>query len=215
MGAIADRVAAVRDRIEAVASDPARVTLVAVCKGVDPGRVAEAVAAGVDDLGENYAQELLAKRSEVGGQLRWHFLGAVQRRKVRALAPAVHLWHSVDRQAAGEEIARRAPGAQVLVQVNVTGAPHRNGCPWGETAGLVGRLHDLGLQVRGLMCIGPRPDPRPAFRRLAQTASALGLGELSMGMSEDLEAAVEEGATIVRVGRDIFGPRDERPELRR
>jgi pyridoxal phosphate enzyme (YggS family) len=212
---IAERVAAVRDRIEAAGGDPARVTVVAVSKGVGADLVAEAVAAGVGDLGENYAQELLAKRAAVGGAPRWHFLGAIQRRKVRGLAPHVHLWHSVDRLAAGREIARRAPGAHVMVQVNVTGAPQRNGCNWEDTAELVEGLQDLGLYVRGLMCIGPRLGPRPAFRRLAETASTLGLGDLSMGMSDDLEVAVREGATIVRVGRDIFGPRDDRVDLRR
>lgn len=206
---------AVRDRIHAAGGDPSRVTLVAVSKGVGPELVAEAVEAGVGDLGENYAQELLAKRTEVTGTARWHFLGAIQRRKVRGLAPFVHLWQSVDRPSAGQEIARRAPGAHVMVQVNVTGAPHRNGCAWEDAAGLVQRLRGLGLHVRGLMCIGPRPDPRPAFRRLADTAAALGLEDVSMGMSEDLEVAVEEGATMVRVGRDIFGPRDDRIDLRR
>ncbi len=215
MAGLAERVAAVRDRIEAAGGDAARVTVVAVSKGVGPELVAEAVAAGVADLGENYAQELLAKRAAVGEAPRWHFLGAIQRRKVRGLAPYVHLWHSVDRLAAGREIARRAPGARVMVQVNVTGAPERNGCSWEDTTGLVQGLQDLGLHVRGLMCIGPRLDPRPAFRRLAETASVLGLGDLSMGMSDDLEVAVQEGSTIVRVGRDIFGPRDDRVDLRR
>lgn len=203
---VAARVAEVRRRIEAAA--PGRpVTLVAVTKGFGPERVEAARAAGVDDLGENYARELVAKAGAVGAGGRWHFLGAVQRRKVRALASVVHLWQSVDRVAAGREIARHAPGAKVLVQVNVTGGAARNGCGWHDAAPLVADLRALGLDVRGLMAVAGRDDPRPQFRRLAALGRGLGLTELSMGMSGDLEVAVEEGSTMVRVGEAIFGPR--------
>ncbi len=215
MGRLEERLAAVRARIRAAGGDPGTITLVAVSKGVTADRAAEAVAAGVGDLGENYAQELLAKFQAVGPGPRWHFLGAVQRRKVRALAPAVDLWQSVDRLAAGEEIARRSPAARVLVQVDVARLPRRNGCSWEELPGLVDALRGLGLQVRGLMCIAPEDDPRPHFRRLARTAADLQLPEVSMGMSGDLEVAVEEGATMVRVGTALFGPRDDRTGLRR
>ncbi|MGH9177264.1 MAG: alanine racemase, partial [Acidimicrobiales bacterium] len=176
-----------------------------------PGTVAAARAAGLDDLGENYAQELVAKAPAAGPGARWHYLGAVQRRKVRDLAPLVHLWHTVDRVAAGREIARHAPGAAVLVQVNVTGAAGRAGCSWEDAAGLVDGLRALGLDVRGLMAVAGRDDPRPQFRRLASLARQLGLPELSMGMSDDLEVAVQEGSTMVRIGRDLFGPRPARP----
>ncbi len=207
--------AAVRERIAAAGGDPGAVTLVAVTKGAGAEAVAAARQAGVDDFGENYAQELLAKQAAVEPGPRWHFLGAVQRRKVRALAPLVHLWQSVDRLPVGFEICRHAPGGRVLVQVDVTGAPGRNGCTWDEAPALVDGLRALGLDVRGLMCIGPRPDPRPEFRRLARLAGRLELAEVSMGMSGDLEIAVQEGSTMVRVGTALFGPRSDRPELRR
>ena len=203
---LADRVAEVRARIAAAAGERP-VTLVAVTKGFGRDTVTAARAAGLDDLGESYAQELVAKADAMGDGGRWHFVGAVQRRKVRDLAPLVHLWHSVDRVAAGREIARHAPGAAVLVQVNVTGLANRNGCTWEEAPALVDDLRGLGLDVRGLMAVAGRDGPRPQFRRLAELGRRLGLAELSMGMSGDLEVAVEEGSTMVRVGHALFGPR--------
>lgn len=203
---VAERVADVRRRVDA-AGPAGPVTLVGVTKGFGADAVAAARAAGLDDLGESYAQELAAKAGAIGAGGRWHFLGAVQRRKVRPLASLVHLWQSVDRLAAGREIARHAPGASVLVQVNVTGIAGRNGCGWDEAPALVDDLRGLGLDVRGLMAVAGRSDPRPQFRRLAALARALEVDELSMGMSGDLEVAVAEGSTMVRVGRDLFGPR--------
>ncbi|MDP9070555.1 MAG: YggS family pyridoxal phosphate-dependent enzyme [Actinomycetota bacterium] len=215
MEAVAERLARVRARIASAGGDGRSVTLVAVSKGTGTDEVVAARDAGIADFGENYAQELLAKQALVDGGLRWHFLGAVQRRKVRRLAPVVHLWQSVDRQAAGREIARHLPEGRVLVQVNVTGAPGRNGCTWEEAPALVERLRDDGLDVRGLMCVGPEDDPRPQFRRLAVLARRLELPEVSMGMSGDLEIAVQEGATMVRVGTALFGPRSDPRDLRR
>ncbi|HWC12922.1 MAG TPA: YggS family pyridoxal phosphate-dependent enzyme [Acidimicrobiales bacterium] len=215
MAGVAERLAEVRARIAAAGGDAGAITLVAVSKGARPASVAAAREAGLTDFGENYAHELVAKAATAGAGARWHFLGAVQRRKVRDIAPLVHLWQSVDRLAEGEEIARHAPGAGVLVQVEVTGDAGRNGCRWDEVPGLVDDLRALALDVRGLMCIGPRHDPRPAFRRLSVTARALELSEVSMGMSGDLEAAVQEGATMVRVGNALFGPRPAPARLRR
>lgn len=183
------------------------VGIVAVTKGFGPKAVAAAHAAGLDDMGESYAKELVAKADAAGGRLRWHFLGAVQRRKVRDLAPLVQLWQSVDREVAAAEIARHAPGAAILVQVNVTGAPGRNGCTWEEAPALVDGARALGLAVRGLMAVAGRTDPRSDFRRLASLARALDLTELSMGMSGDLDVALEEGSTMIRVGRALFGER--------
>lgn len=210
------RADAVRRRVAAAAGGRA-VTIVAVTKGFGPDAVAAARRAGIDDVGESYGRELAAKAGALpaGDQPRWHFLGAVQRRKVRDLAPLVHLWHGVDRQAAGNEIADHAPGAAVLVQVNVTGATGRNGCTWAQAPALADGLRVAGLDVRGLMAVAgsgdpnrePCSDPRSDFRRLAHLARDLGLAELSMGMSGDLEAAVEEGATMIRVGHALFGAR--------
>jgi pyridoxal phosphate enzyme (YggS family) len=211
--AVARNVEAVRDRIARAGGD-GRVRLVAVTKGFGPEAVRAALAAGVDDIGENYAQELEDKAAHLassGVSPRWHFIGRVQRNKVRRLAPIVSLWQTVDRIELGTEIAARAPGAAVLVQVNASGEPQKAGCPPEGAAALVEDLRALGLAVRGLMTIGAAADvtaTRAAFRRVSVLADALGLPELSMGMSDDLELAVECGATMVRVGRGLFGDRD-------
>lgn len=212
---VAESVAAVRARIAAAATragrDPAEVTLVAVTKTVDAGHVRAAVAAGVVDIGENRAQELVAK-APVVPDARWHFVGVLQRNKVRVLAPLVSCWQSVDREALGAEIARRAPGARVLVEVNLAGEPQKGGCAPADAPRLVDRLRGLGLRVDGLMTVPPEAgDPRRFFAALRDLGARLGLAELSMGMSADFEAAVEEGATMVRVGRALFGARPVGP----
>jgi PLP dependent protein len=210
---VATRVEEVRARIAAAAAragrDPAAVTLVAATKTVDPDRLQAVIDAGVTDVGENRAQELLAKAPLVEGA-RWHFLGRLQRNKVKALARWVACWQTVDRPELGVEIARRAPaaGARVLVEVNLGEEPQKGGCLPGELAGLVERLRTDGLDVAGLMTVPPHQgDPRRWFAALREHAAALGVAELSMGMTEDFEIAVEEGATLVRVGRALFGAR--------
>lgn len=216
------RVAAVRDRIAHAGGDPQAVRLVAVTKGFDAGVVREALDAGLEDIGESYVQELVGKATELGQSaddrgLRWHFVGRLQRNKVRKAAPYVSLWHSVDRLALGAAIARFAPGVAVLAQVNVSGEATKGGCEPSMAPALVDGLIDLGLDVRGLMTIapaGPAEGARPAFRALHDLAQRLGLAELSMGMSDDLEVAVQEGATMVRVGRDLFGPRPDQAGVR-
>ena len=217
---VAARLSVVRERIARAGGAPEQVTVVAVTKGHGADAARTALAAGLVDVGENYAADLLATRAATVGEevtCRWHFLGHVQRNKVRAIAAAVDIWQAVDRLAAGTEISRRAPGAEVLVQVNVSGEAQRNGCDPDEARALVDDLVGLGLDVRGLMAVGPAPpqDARPAFRLLAALADRLGLPVRSMGMSDDLEAAVSEGSTMVRVGRALFGPRDGGDDLRR
>ncbi|GAC1314261.1 MAG: YggS family pyridoxal phosphate-dependent enzyme [Acidimicrobiales bacterium] len=214
-----ERLAAVRRRIEAVARGR-QVEIIAVTKGFGPEAVDAAVAAGLTAVGENYAQELLAKAAVGAGRdaVRWHFIGGIQRNKVATLAPHVGLWHTVDRPSLVDAIAGHAPGAPVLVQVNVTGDPARPGAAWEDVGALVSRGRDAGLDVRGLMAVGPAGDPeqaRPKFAELAALAGRLGLSELSMGMTDDLEVAVAEGSTIVRVGTALFGPRPQRADLRR
>ncbi len=184
--------------------------MIGVTKGFGSEAVRAARAAGLTDLGENYAAELVAKAAtQADAGMVWHFLGAVQRNKVAQLAPLVGLWQSVARQAEGERIARFAPRAQVLVQVETTGLPGRNGCTPAATGELVARLGDLGLEVRGLMTVAaPGAEaPKQAFETLARLADRLGLEERSMGMSDDLEAAVAAGSTMVRIGRALFGAR--------
>ncbi|HKX70435.1 MAG TPA: YggS family pyridoxal phosphate-dependent enzyme [Acidimicrobiales bacterium] len=220
---VAARAAAVRARIEGAGGDPDTVRLVAVTKGFDAAVVRAALAAGLVDVGESYVQELVAKAAELDRDRsgeprpRWHFVGRLQRNKVRKAAPHVALWHSVDRLALGAEIARCAPGASVLVQVNASGEATKAGCPPSEAPALVDGLRDLGLDVQGLMTIapaGPAAAARATFRSLREVAGSLGLRELSMGMSGDLEVAVEGGATMVRVGTDLFGPRPDPPGAR-
>jgi len=212
---IAGNVAAVRARIGDAARRSGRessaVRLVAATKTVPVEQIAEAVAAGVTDVGENRAQELLAKAptlAEPSPTLQWHFVGALQRNKVRALATWVAIWQTVDREELGIEIARRAAGARVLVEVNLGAEPQKAGCVPGDAAPLVDALRARGLRVEGLMAIPPADDdPRPWFASLRDLAARLELRELSMGMTDDFETAIEEGATIVRVGRAIFGSR--------
>jgi len=187
------------------------VRVIGVTKGFGRDAVAAARAAGLTDLGENYAAELVSKaaaESDAPGVV-WHFLGAVQRNKVAQLAPLVGVWQSIAREAEGARIARFAPRARVLVQVETTGLPGRNGCQPAAAGELVSRLGDLGLDVRGLMTVAaPGMDAaKEAFGTLARLADQLGLEERSMGMSDDLEAAVAAGSTMVRIGRALFGAR--------
>lgn len=234
---VAEEIARVRQRIDDAGGRDVR--LVAVTKGFPAAAAVAAVAGGADACGESYAQELVAKVAElaldpaaVGPPADrprwqpavtaeppcWHFIGNLQRNKVRQLAPWVSVWQSVDRVSLGGEIARRAPGATVLAQVNLSGESHRGGCPPDEAPALVEALDALGLHVVGLMGVAPAGPPalaRPGFRRLVALADRLGLPERSIGMSADLEVAVAEGATVVRVGGDLFGPRPPRQDGRR
>jgi len=139
---------------------------------------------------------------------RWHFLGALQRNKVRALAPWVVCWQSVDRPELGPVLGRHAPGATVLIEVNLAGEPQKSGCAPEVAAALRDTLSGHGLVVAGLMAVPPaHDDPRRWFVALRELGERLGVAELSMGMTDDYETAVEEGATIVRVGRALFGDR--------
>jgi pyridoxal phosphate enzyme (YggS family) len=212
------RLAIVRARIAATGRDPDTVIILAVTKGFPPEAVDAAAASGLSDIGENYAQELEAKAAATHSPVRWHFIGHIQTNKVRRLAPLVTLWHGVDRLHAGQAIARHQPGGAVLVEVNTAGDPAKSGCRPDEASGLVEQLRELGLDVRGLMTIaaaGPPEEARVAFARLADLGNRLDLPELSMGMTADLEPAVQAGATIVRVGTALFGPRPLRPDLQR
>jgi uncharacterized pyridoxal phosphate-containing UPF0001 family protein len=205
---VAARLALVRARIAQAGGDPDLIRVVAVTKGFGPDAVGAARAVGLTDIGENYASELQTKAPGPAGTC-WHFLGAVQRNKVPSLAPLVDVWQGVARLVEGERIAHFAAGARVLVQVDYTGLPGRNGCAPAAVPALVRALEDLDLRVQGLMTVAP-PDTvqaEAAFRSLRREADALGLAERSMGMTEDLEAAVAAGSTMVRIGRALFGDR--------
>lgn len=222
MRSVEANVADVRDRVATacrrVGRPPEEVTIVAVAKGVTPDRIREAVDAGVTDIGENRAQELRDKVRVLGEEaVRWHYVGRVQTNKVRYLDP-VHMVHSVGRGKEARALEKR--GAKdgrswdVLLEVNVAGETTKQGVPPESLGALLEEMRAYPrVRVRGLMIMAPQAenpeDVRWVFaegRRLCDRyREALdGPEELSMGMTDDLEVAVEEGATIVRVGRAIF-----------
>jgi pyridoxal phosphate enzyme (YggS family) len=222
---VAARAAFARERIARAGADPDQVRIVAVTKGFGPEEVAAGYEAGLRDFGENYADELVAKWPTLGHSARWHFLGAIQRNKVGRLASYVDCWQAVSRVLEGEAIRRHIAAAgdgaaleqvSLLVEVETTGAPGRGGCVPEEVPGVVAGLIELGWRVDGLMTVAPMGDSvmaRAAFDRVAALREDLGLRELSMGMSEDLEQAVAAGATMVRLGTALFGPRPNRRRL--
>jgi hypothetical protein len=214
---VAARLADVRARIAAAGGGP-EVGVLAVTKAFGPDVVDIAVAAGCDAIGENYAQELVAKRDAIAGHagLGVHFIGQLQTNKVRQLAGLVTVYETVDRTKLAREIAKRAPGAAVLIQVDtsaLTGdtAAGKGGCPIAELDALVDSVGELDLELRGLMTVGPTEGgpaaARPGFDAVRAAVDRLGLAECSMGMSDDLEVAVECGSTQVRVGTALFGSR--------
>lgn len=204
---------------------PEDVKLVAVSKRIKAGRIIEALDFGLDTFGENYAQELRDKRRlvEEGSpkKANWHFIGSLQKNKVKYLVGSVELIHSLDSLSVSEEINKRAESSgekvSVLVEVNA-GEESKGGVEQGSVEGFIDELGKLSsLEVKGLMTMPPYSDDperaRPYFRNLRHLRDTLNkkysdLTELSMGMSGDFEVAIEEGATIVRVGTSIFGPRD-------
>jgi uncharacterized pyridoxal phosphate-containing UPF0001 family protein len=215
---VARRLVAIQERIDAAGGRAVRV--VAVTKGFGVDAVSAAMACGLHDIGESYAQEALAKLAPTSPDApppaerpTVHFIGGLQRNKVRKLAPVVDVWQSVDRLELAEEIARRAPGAQVMLQVDLSGEVTKGGCPPDAVEPLLAGAVDRGLVVVGLMGIAPRGEPelaRPGFRLLRGLVDRFSLRECSMGMTADLEVAVEEGTTMVRVGTALFGPRPPR-----
>jgi len=233
--AIADRIAGIRARIATAAARvgraPESIRLIGVAKRMAAERVAAAVRAGLGDIAENYVQEARTKLAEVRAILdssghkcpNWHFIGQLQRNKAGFVANEFDWVQTVDRERLGHDLDRRAAAAgrslEVLLQVDVSGEPGKGGvAPDALPALLAAAAGWPQLRVRGLMAIpAPAETPeaaRPAFERLRRLRDALrnepggdGLRELSMGMSGDFEVAVEEGATMVRVGTAIFGAR--------
>jgi PLP dependent protein len=212
---LAVRLREVRRRIEEAClrsgRSPEEVRVVGVTKGVPAERVAAGRRAGVADLGENYVQELMRKRGAVPDAT-WHFIGRLQRNKARKVLEAADVVHSLEPGPAadllGTAAAERGEPVAALVEVDFTG--RRVGVSPDDLGPLVERWNDHpGFRLLGLMAIPPMDeDPRPYFRRLRELRDSLGgLPELSMGMSADYEEAVEEGATMVRIGTAIFGPR--------
>lgn len=210
---VVDRIAAAAAR---VGRSPREITLVAVGKTTDASGLRAVYEAGHRDFGENRAGALVERAAVLPSDTRWHFIGRLQGNKAARVRPVAYLLHSLDRAAlAGYWM--KGPGLPppALVQVNVALEEVKGGVGPGEAEALVATASEMGIEVRGLMTIPPRPrtpeDSRPHFRTLALLRDQLarrwpGLRELSMGMTEDFEVAVEEGATLLRVGRAIFGP---------
>lgn len=218
---IHDRIAAAAAR---VGRDPESVRLVAVSKTKPASMIEDAALAGQLLFGENYVQEFIAKAQEVREKVEWHFIGALQTNKVKYLAGIVTLIHSVDRLSLAQEIdkqwGKRGMSCDILIEVNLAGEESKAGTTEGDLIELVRAASRLPhLRIKGLMTLPPFfDDPervRPYFRRLRELSQSVGsegipnveMKELSMGMSGDFEAAVEEGATLVRVGTAIFGGR--------
>jgi PLP dependent protein len=224
MRSLEEALALVRGRIATACARagrrPEEVTLVGVTKGVDPRLVRIAARAGLADLGENYVQELEAKRP-FAPEATWHFIGRLQRNKVPRIVAASDLIQTLEPGSATERLVDMARqwGSELPCLVEVDSARGRVGVPPDQAPAFIERMASVpGLRVTGLMTVAPLvQDPRPAFSALRELRDRMqgrveGVIDLSMGMSADLEAAVEEGATMVRVGTAIFGPRPERKD---
>jgi len=224
---LAGRVAEVRERIERAKERGGRggeVTLVAVTKTHPAEVVRAAIQAGLTDVGENRVQELERKAGEVGRDaVRWHLIGHLQRNKVKTALPLFDLLHSLDSlrlaQALSDAAVTAGATVRALVEVNAVGEETKGGVPAAEAVDTVGRMAELpGLELRGMMTMAPFTDDEAVIRRAFRTTRELcedarrwvtgfAGNELSMGMSNDFEIAVEEGATLVRVGSSLFGER--------
>lgn len=217
----------VRERIEAACKrcgrDPSQVKVVAVSKTVDVERIREAIAWGQKCFGENYVQEALPKIQALGPGIEWHFIGHLQTNKVKHAIRGFHMIQTLDRISLAKELERRCEGREpmpVLVQVNIGKEPSKFGLAKEQLGQFLEELAGIkGIVVKGLMTIPPLcqdpEDSRPYFSALRELRDQMApfvsaphsLSELSMGMTSDMEVAIEEGATMVRVGTAIFGPR--------
>ena len=231
MNTIAVNIAQIRERIDQAClrsgRNPAEVHLIAVSK-VKPAQLVEAAfAAGQQLFGENYVQEFCDKAEQVEAPVSWHFIGALQTNKVKYLRGKVEMIHSVDRLALAQEIDKQwrklGKFVDILIQVNLGDESSKSGCSPDKSVQLAKDISNLeNIRIKGLMCLPPfsaEPEEvRPWFRQLRQLRDELAalklpkveMKELSMGMSGDFEVAVEEGATLVRVGTAIFGERNKR-----
>lgn len=228
MGEVAENIKAVRRRISEAAGrvgrEPSDVTLVAVTKTVSAQKAAEALEAGVADLGEARAQEARRKHEVIGGRALWHLIGPLQTNKAKYCPGLFSLVHSLDRMELINELSRRAEAVgavvQGLLQVNISGEAQKSGCRPEEAGEILKSASRLaGVKIAGLMTIPPvcddPEDSRPVFRSLMELRAGLekmgienvSLRIISAGMTNDFEVAVEEGSTLVRVGTAIFGSR--------
>ena len=224
MSTLADNLSAISARIanaaQAAGRDPASVQLLAVSKTKPASAIREVHAAGVRDFGENYLQEALTKQQALGDlPLIWHFIGPIQSNKTKAIAEHFDWVHSVDRLKIAQRLSEQRPAGlaplNICLQVNVSGEDSKSGCAPADLPALAKAVAALpNLRLRGLMAIPEPTDDRAAQEaafsslRALQKGLDLGLDTLSMGMSHDLEAAIAQGATWVRIGTALFGARD-------
>ena len=213
---IRDDLLAVERRIAGACARAGRrrdeVTLVAVSKTKPAAMIDEAIAAGVTEVGENRVQEARDKKPLVRGSARWHLIGHLQSNKAKDAVRLFDVIQTIDSVELAEKVARAAASAgkvqEVLIEVNIGNEPQKSGAAPADVERLAGRVGSIdALRLRGLMAIPPAEDTRRWFRDLRALRDAAGLTEPSMGMTEDFETAIEEGATIIRVGRAIFGER--------
>ena len=219
---IGNAIARLHDRIERACEragrDPASVQLVAVAKGHPEEVIRSAYDAGMRTFGENYAQELAAKASALSDlqDIRWRFIGHLQRNKIKLIERAQATVDTVDSVRLAKALSARAEASETdleaLLEVNVGGEAQKSGCSPDEVPALVEAVRALpNITLRGLMTVAPyledAESTRPFFAKLRELALAHALPELSMGMTHDLEQAVTEGATMLRIGTAIFGPR--------
>ena len=185
--------------------------LLPVTKGFGVGEVQAMLEVGLTKVGESYAQEILEKaKSITDDRLDWHMIGRIQRNKVRKLSETVDLWHSVDREELIAEISKHKSDSKILIQVDMNDRHEQGGCSPENVPNLIEFASDKGVKVEGLMTIGVDHDieaTKNIFAELAKLSKKMGLKEISMGMSNDFEIAIDYGATILRVGRSIFGER--------
>ena len=220
---IRDNVAEVEARIvracERAGRSREEVTLVAVSKTFPANFIDEAIEAGITEVGENRVQEAREKKPLVSGSARWHLIGHLQTNKAKDAVKLFDVIQAVDSLDLAEKLARAADGQEkrleIMLQINIGDEPQKSGIARGDVDAIAKQAAAMAsLHIIGLMAIPPIGTPeesRPYFRELRSMRDALGLQHLSMGMSEDFETAIEEGSTIVRVGRAIFGSRPARP----
>jgi pyridoxal phosphate enzyme (YggS family) len=220
VSSIADNIKLVNQRIRAAAErvgrDASTIALIAVSKAIEPDFVEAALASGQTVFGESKVQEAKAKIPAVSSRARWHMIGHLQSNKARDAVALFDLIHSVDSRKLAEEVNKWSEGSgktqAVLLEVNVSGEGSKFGLKPEDLESTLNDINHLSrLEVRGLMTVAPFAEEaaqvRPYFRRLRELRDALGLRDLSMGMSHDFEVAIEEGATMVRIGSAIFGER--------
>ncbi|NNN22516.1 MAG: YggS family pyridoxal phosphate-dependent enzyme [Acidimicrobiales bacterium] len=200
----------IKERIRQTGRDLDSITFVGVTKGFDAHTVEQALQAGITNFGENYSSEFVQKAKLVTGPATWHFIGTIQRRNIASMARYVSLWQSIVRIEEARDIANIEPGAKGLVQIDLAELPNRSGVKVEDLSKFMDLISKIDISIRGFMCMGDPFDmtrTREIFTKAHEISEDFGLPELSMGMSDDLEVALECGSTIVRIGSALLGQR--------